>query len=336
VSKPPAGCADELKAYEKAKAAKKSKRWLSKERKAADKKMDAAKERYKACVKARDDVMVLMLIKATLRVRHDLGMKVPMDWKKVPIENLNKYEEKTYARLWKKSSLAACVDVINKENKKLGIQRQVAHAVASLAADRIADRWELAGKITLWILIAAGVAAIAIFAAPAAAGAGTATAGTGVTSASTGVVTTGASTAGTGATGLIGKEAIKQGGKAVAKSAAKSAVQSQVKDPSLTMKAIKGITDAGGSAAGGRLRDAAKAAEDDYQTVKQDKQTEIKAIKADREAALKRGLPAPPDPLALPEPSGEGEWYKDPKVLTGIGVGVGLIAIAAFAFRKKS
>lgn len=327
MAKPPPGCADELKAYEKRKAARKDERWLSKDRKAARKKEDAAKERYKACVKARDDVMVLLLMRATLRARADLGMKVPMDWKKIPIENLNKHEEKKFARLWKKQSLAACVDVINRENKKLGIQRQVAHAVASSAADRIADRWELAGKITIWILIAAGIAAVVVFsggsaATPVAQEAGKVAAQEGGKVVAKEVAKTGA------------KEVAKQAGKQLAKKAATDVVQSQVKDPSLTMKAIKGITDAGGSAAGGRLRDAAKAAEDDYQDVKKDKQREIKAIQEERAAALKKGQPAPPDPLALPALADEA-WYKDPKVLTGIGVGVGLIAIAAFALRKK-
>ena len=327
MAKPPPGCADELKAYEKAKASKKSKRVFSKERKAADKKMDAAKDRYKACVKARDDVMVLLLMRASLRARADLGMKVPMDWKKIPIENLNKYEEKKFARLWKKTSLAACVDVINRENKKLGIQRQVAHAVAASAADRIADRWELAGKITIWIIIAAGVAAVVVLTGGSAAAPAAQQAGQVATQEAGKVVAKEAVKTGA-------KQVAKQAGKQIAKSAAKDVVQSQVKDPSLTMKALKGITDAGGSAAGGRLRDAAKAAEDDYQDVKKDKQREIKAIKEEREAALKKGLPAPPDPLALPAPADEA-WYKNPKVLTGIGVGVGVVAIAVLATRKK-
>lgn len=329
MAKPPPGCADELKAYEKLKANRKDKRWLSKDRKAARKKEDAAKDRYKACVKARDDVMVLLLMRATLRARADLGMKVPMDWKKIPIENLNKYEEKKYARLWKKSSLAACVDVINRENKKLGIQRQVAHAVASAAADRIADRWELAGKITIWIIIAAGVAAVVVLSGGSAAAPAAQQAGQVATQEAGKVVAKEAVKTGA-------KEVAKQAGKQIAKSAAKDIVQSQVKDPSLTMKAIKGITDAGGAAAGGRLRDAAKAAEDDYQDVKKDKQREIKAIREEREAALKKGLPAPPDPLALPALADSDEvWYKNPKVLTGIGVGVGLVAIAVIATRKK-
>lgn len=77
-------CQDEERAVDKAKDKRSDERWLSKDRRAAGKKVDAAKARLKACKKDNSSDRAIIMTRGMARAAADAGVKFPLkkEWHK--------------------------------------------------------------------------------------------------------------------------------------------------------------------------------------------------------------------------------------------------------------
>lgn len=79
-----ASCLDEQQAIIKAKDAKSKQKFLSKARKEADKKLEAAEKRFKECKKSNSSDRAIIMSRGMARAAQDAGVKFPLkrDWHK--------------------------------------------------------------------------------------------------------------------------------------------------------------------------------------------------------------------------------------------------------------
>jgi hypothetical protein len=122
-------CQDEERAVDKAKDFKSDQRWLSKDRRKADDKVDAAKARLKACEKSNSSDRAIIMTRGMARAASDAGVKFPLkrDWHKGV--GLGKKDNEIEAKL-KLKNVEDAVDYINKFADKNDLKQAAGNAVA--------------------------------------------------------------------------------------------------------------------------------------------------------------------------------------------------------------
>lgn len=122
-------CQDEAKAVERAKDKKSDTRFLSKERKAAKKDIDKAKDRLKACKKDNSSDRAIIMARGMARAAADAGVKFPLkrDWHKGV--GLGKKDNEIESKL-KVKNVEDAVEYINKFAGKNDLKQAAGNAVA--------------------------------------------------------------------------------------------------------------------------------------------------------------------------------------------------------------
>jgi len=133
-------CQDEERAVDKAKDKRSDQRWLSKDRRAAGKKVDQAKDKLKACKKSNSSDRAIIMARGMARAAADAKVKFPLrkNWHKDV--GIGKKDNEIESKL-KLKNVEDAVEFINKFGDKNDLKQAAGNAVALEAL------YDLRGKV---------------------------------------------------------------------------------------------------------------------------------------------------------------------------------------------